>query len=1608
MKNAIKLSCLLAGIILSTQLSAQCISDTCGDIFADWAILNESIAVCEGVTFEVENQTIVPNIDFYVWDWGNGERDTVYEVSNYFYTYEVGEGAACAAGGDFIVYNISLEIYRTCEAGQSCHTQIAPVAVRLKPRAHFTIPPIFCAGDSIEIVNETCGNGDFLWIFPDGSTSTDTNPTEVFETTGDQEVTLIVYNDCGADTLTQTIEVIEKPAAEGGIIGQETIGDCGPLVVEFTNFSTNADYYEWQFPDNPNIEFLDNTSTTSMSPVVQFSQAGDYAVRLVAGNECTTSEWETLIHVASPPEVHLAPLPSQCDSATVALGDYLEVLGDYDELSWVISGPGVDMTITDELNPVVNFSSAGNYMISVAVQSEICPVSQDATVLQIHSPTALALSSPSTDPICTGTGEVQLQASVTGGVWIGPGVDINTGIFSPAEAGPGSHMAHYTVGNGACVLADSIPLEVIASETVVVTSALDLCESASAVQLDFSPIGGTWEGPGIVDANNGVFNPGQSGAGEFTLQYTFIDENNCVLQSATAAHIQASPEIGVPDDSAICIEENNINLGDALQPTISPEGGALSWSGDGILDETYGLFAHDGSEGTYTVELTYTVNNCVTSELVTLEVGGAQDVMVGDDQVLCLSETSLQLNAYPDGGLWTGEGLVDPVAGILDIQELGAGEHTFVYSFGEGTACASADSLLVSILDEEDLTIAPAADYCLDAGYQMLPEASLAGGIWSGPGMVDQMTGEVDISSLGSAGVYTFQYTYFPTPACLFTEEVTLEVLPAPEVTLELPATACVNTAVQLTAQSDETLEYQWLLDGSVTANGSTIEYLFGVEGEHNIELTAINAMGCAVQLNESLQMIDIPAATVELSTADGCGPLEVEFTAGAEANSDWTYQWTFGNGTTSTNTDPGIVTYEAGVFDTTYLVQVSVANACGEMTQQEEVIVRSAPVADFGTQVVNGCAPLEVQFANTTVGSAETYYWDLGNGEIYTGVVPPNQWYSTSDEEATSYTITLMAENACGEAEAEQEVLVEPNELTAFFNADVTEGCQPLTVNFSDYSSYGAEVAWNFGDDVTAAGDAVTHTFETPGVHMVYQYVSNACTTDTMSMAIEVLPELEADFEHPAIACPDEALIFANNSANYQTVHWDFGDGNTSTAINPSHHYATPGTYTVTMTIGNGANGCPAETISEVTIMPRPEVNVSADLINGCPPLAVCFTAEGEGNLFYDWDFGDGNADNSLNPCHTFTESGRHAVSLRAVDDNGCASEQDSLHILVFEEPEAAFALPEEVLCGYPQTVQLSNYSVGANSFEWSLNQGMASNLTTPSVTFPQPGEYEIELRVTNAFGCEDLMINQIEVMPQPLADFGAFYDNGCVPADVVFDNFSTEADSYFWLFGNGERSEEANPTHRFFEAGNYDVTLIVGHEGLCFDTLTLEQAVEMFAAPEAAFTWENPSEEYLGLVQFRNESTNAAEFLWDFGDGTTSEEVEPLHDFQVNGSWWTSLLVTAENGCTDETEIYIEPDLIYGIHFPNAFSPETGEGDVRVFKPAGLGIAEWELEIFSPWGERVFRSEDLNDDQPGIAWNGRYKGKILPQGAYAYKASVEFINGIRKTYVGSVTLLR
>jgi hypothetical protein len=195
----------------------------------------------------------------------------------------------------------------------------------------------------------------------------------------------------------------------------------------------------------------------------------------------------------------------------------------------------------------------------------------------------------------------------------------------------------------------------------------------------------------------------------------------------------------------------------------------------------------------------------------------------------------------------------------------------------------------------------------------------------------------------------------------------------------------------------------------------------------------------------------------------------------------------------------------------------------------------------------------------------------------------------------------------------------------------------------------------------------------------------------------------------------------------------------------------------------------------------------------------------------------------------------------------------------------------------------------------------------------------------------------------------------------------------------------------------------------------LVFESAVEVLQDPLAQF---DIVENANGSFQFVNFSSHATAYYWDFSDGTTSEKVNPSHRFLTNGVKQIYLEASSDNGCVDDTLITIEPTFLKALYIPNGFSPEQGIGDVRLFKPKGVGLKEYRIQVFSTYGQLLWESTALEEGQPAQAWDGKIGGVLLPQDVYVWKAfaifedgstwrGVDDGNGGFKT-MGSVILLR
>lgn len=253
-----------------------------------------------------------------------------------------------------------------------------------------------------------------------------------------------------------------------------------------------------------------------------------------------------------------------------------------------------------------------------------------------------------------------------------------------------------------------------------------------------------------------------------------------------------------------------------------------------------------------------------------------------------------------------------------------------------------------------------------------------------------------------------------------------------------------------------------------------------------------------------------------------------------------------------------------------------------------------------------------------------------------------------------------------------------------------------------------------------------------------------------------------------------------------------------------------------------------------------------------------------------------------------------------------------------------------------------------------------------------------------------------------------------GCAPFKIRFTNNLASFDSCRWTFGDGGSSNKKDPEWIFDIEGEYKVELqVFTHDS---KVLTSFAIVTVHPHPQAHFeiSPENavlPDDE----IRFRNYSTNATRFKWDFGDGNNSDFFEPEHRYSKFSNYNVRLFVWSEWGCSDSlTVMNAFSGSEYFVEFPNAFIPNTqgptggyysskSDEAAQVFHPSFSGVTDYQLKIFSKLGIPIFESNDIN-----LGWDGYNKGQLCDPGVYIWKVRGKFRNGEPFIKMGDVTLLQ
>lgn len=575
--------------------------------------------------------------------------------------------------------------------------------------------------------------------------------------------------------------------------------------------------------------------------------------------------------------------------------------------------------------------------------------------------------------------------------------------------------------------------------------------------------------------------------------------------------------------------------------------------------------------------------------------------------------------------------------------------------------------------------------------------------------------------------------------------------------------------------------------------------------------------------------------------------------------------------------------------------------------------ISKSQLRADFSANVVSGCAPIVVQFQDLSTGSPDYWRWDLGNGTISFLKNPSATYFDPG-----RYTIKLYVESADGEDSVVKTHFIDVYALPLVdINASQVSGCYPLPVQFTDATQNTSGTItqwfWDFGDGLSDVQQNPAHTYTAQGVYNVSLWVKNSfgCSnTITKSQYITVTTGINTSFTHsqPVSCVAPSTISFQNTSmgTGNMTYEWHFGDGTTSTDENPAHIYATNGSYTVKLIVRNNT-GCSDSMVLANTV-------VIGDLqANFTTPTQVCENASvrfenttvpvGANSL---WDFGDGTTSTQTNPNKTYSTAGTYNVTL--IVNSGNCSDTITKPITVLPKPTANFVSTPVSACSVPLTVSFQNNSTGADTYLWSFGDGNTSTAANPTHTYTSEGTYTVTLKATKDNGCFDTVtFTDLISIVLPSATIHDLPQEGCSPLTWTFTSSVIAADpvvSYLWNFGDGNTSTEESPTH-IFNAGIFDITLIITTQNGCKDTVTVTEGIRVGDKPIVNFGATPRITCARTPIIFTDSTAGPVDrWLWDFGNGATSVRQNPEYKYRDTGTFDVTLIVW-NMGCSDTLEI-------------------------------------------------------------------------------------------------------
>jgi PKD repeat protein len=883
------------------------------------------------------------------------------------------------------------------------------------------------------------------------------------------------------------------------------------------------------------------------------------------------------------------------------------------------------------------------------------------------------------------------------------------------------------------------------------------------------------------------------------------------------------------------------------------------------------------------------------------------------------------------------------------------------------------------------------------------------------------------------------------------TKKDIIDVLPAliPDFTVDQTVLCRISDQVQFTNKTigPGTLTYLWNFGDGTTSADKDPKHVFTQKGIYTITLTVTSSEGCsAVKTLQNFVNAASYKADFDVSTTQACTGSMIDFTR-LSTPEPVDFKWTMGDG----NTFYYFFSFRHIFYNEgEYPVQLinTFGNGCKD-TVVKTIKVNPIPVlSGFLDTLIGGvCGPpaqINLKDTSTNIVKREWYKDYFTSQPLFLG---SSQSLTVNINQNSNTAITLVGYNAYGCKSTVSKgydvfspwVGIVPTYSSA--GGYSSEACSTLTMKFrSETQSTITSYKWMILDSLVSTNPTLEFTFSKPGNYFVkLEYTTTeGCKGTAYYNYITVYPKVINDFTSVSGTkiCGNSVVTFRStpdNNPPHQTWYINGQYAGSSWYNSFQYQFQQTGKYTVMMITFNGrCTDTVVKTDYIEVVPPFAKIDRSINTCEGSR-TAVRFIDGSREVQSWTWNFGDGKTTTYTSPqteiVHDYGKSGIYKVVLAVT--NGTCTVKDSVEVKVFAKQSPKLIAVTPHLCAdQPLTINLSNIDPTPIATPWNGTyfekfeyedgtpfRGTIDNYLYNFVLYPIPGNFTLrnfdagkkQLRVItrspwhNCFDTSNFIPIQINGAS---AGFEVVKDNQCYQTPVVLRDTSKASGnnsivSWEWNFGDGKvetRTQGGTISHLYENPGNYTVTLKVKDAAGCISTFTSYSRIINVKGPKADFNASSTNVPLNSVVYFFN-STNTwgagnVIYKWDFGNGVTSTDAYPFHQYTVAGEYIVTLTATdPSTGCTSTATKKITVR-----NFNSAFSFTSSFAASSSCPPVVTRFVNTSVGYVSV-------SWDFGDGT--TAGNVNYPSHIYSQpGKYIIKLFVFGDNGLKGTFIDSVLI--